>query len=47
LFHSQLTFSDEGMNSRVNSLQPGEHDVDRNAWDYMRKALGDISVEAP
>ena len=34
-------------NSRVNSRQPGEDDVDRNAWEYMRKKRRDVEVEPP
>jgi hypothetical protein len=39
--------SEEDANSRANSLQPGEDDVDRDAWEYMRKKGRDIEVEPP
>jgi hypothetical protein len=39
--------SAEDANSRVNSLQHGEDDVDRNAWEYMRKNGRDMEVEPP
>ena len=38
---------EEDTNSRVNSLQPGEDDVDRDAWEYMRKKRRDAKVEPP
>jgi hypothetical protein len=39
--------SKEDVNLRANSLQPGEEDVDRDAWDYMRKKGRDVKVEPP
>jgi hypothetical protein len=39
--------SEEDMNSRVNSLQPREDDVDQDAWEYMRKKRRDVKVEPP
>ena len=32
-------------NLRENSLQPGEDDVDRDAWEYMKKKGRDVKVE--
>jgi hypothetical protein len=37
--------SDKDVNSRANSIQPGEDDVDHNAWDYIRKTRKDGSVK--
>ena len=39
--------SEEDANSRVNSLQPGEDDAYRDAWEYMRKKIRDIEVDPP
>jgi hypothetical protein len=39
--------SKEDANSRANSLQPGEDDVDQDAWDYMRNKGRDVKVEPP
>jgi hypothetical protein len=39
--------SDDDVNSRANSVQPGEDDVDHNAWDYMRRTRKDGSVKTP
>jgi hypothetical protein len=39
--------SEEDVNSRANSLQPGEDDVDQDAWEYLRKTRADASVETP
>jgi hypothetical protein len=39
--------SEEDANSRVNSLQPGKDDADRDAWEYMRKKGRDIELEPP
>ena len=39
--------SEEDANSRANSLRPGEDDVDRDAWKYMRKKMRDVKVEPP
>jgi hypothetical protein len=39
--------SEEDTNSRVNSLQPREDDVDQDAWEYMRKKRRDVKVEPP
>jgi hypothetical protein len=39
--------SEEDTNSRANSLQPGEDDVDRDAGEYMRKNGRDMEVEPP
>jgi hypothetical protein len=36
--------SEEDANSRANSLQPGEDDADRDAWEYMRKNGRDMEV---
>jgi hypothetical protein len=38
---------EEDVNSRANSIQPGEDDADRDAWEYMRKKGRDIEVEPP
>ena len=40
-------FSKEHANSRMNSLQPREDDVDRDAWESMRKKRRDVKVEPP
>jgi hypothetical protein len=37
--------SKEDANSRANSLQPREDDVDQDAWEYMRKKGRDVEVE--
>ncbi|XP_059446475.1 uncharacterized protein LOC132178025 [Corylus avellana] len=39
--------SDEDVNSRANSVQSGEDDVDHNDWEYMRKTQTDGSVKTP
>jgi hypothetical protein len=39
--------SKEDANSRANSLQPGEDDVDQDAWDYMRNKGRDVTMEPP
>jgi hypothetical protein len=39
--------SEDYANLRVNSFQPGEDDVDRDAWEYMRKKGRDIEVNHP
>jgi hypothetical protein len=39
--------SDDDVNSRANSVQPGEDNVDHNAWDYMRRTRKDGSVKTP
>ena len=39
--------SKEDTNSRANSLQHGEDDVDQDAWEYMRKKGRDVKVEPP
>jgi hypothetical protein len=38
---------DEDVNSRANSIQPGEDNVDHNAWDYIRKTWKDGSMKTP
>ena len=39
--------SEEDVNSTMNSLQPREDNVDRDAWEYMRKKRRDGKVEPP
>jgi hypothetical protein len=39
--------SEEDANSRENSIQPGEDDVDQDAWEYLRKTRADASVKTP
>jgi hypothetical protein len=39
--------SDEDANSRVNSLQPGEDDVDQIALEFRRTNGNDVSVKTP
>ena len=39
--------SKKDMNLRVNSLQHGEDDVDRDVWEYMRKKMREVKVEPP
>jgi hypothetical protein len=39
--------SDEDANSRTNSLQPGEDDVDQIALEFMRMNGNDVSVKTP
>ena len=34
-------------NSRANSLRPGEDDVNRDAWEFMRKKRRGVKVEPP
>jgi hypothetical protein len=38
---------EEDVNSRANSLQLGKDDVDRDAWEYIRKKGRDVEVEPP
>jgi len=39
--------SNEDQNSRMNSFQHGENDVDHTAFDFMRKTREDICVQTP
>jgi hypothetical protein len=39
--------SEEDANSRANSIQSREEDVDQDAWEYMRKKRRDVKVEPP
>jgi hypothetical protein len=39
--------SEEDENSRANSVQPGEDDIDQDALEYMRKKRRDVKVEPP
>jgi hypothetical protein len=39
--------SDVDANSRTNSLQPGEEDVDQIALEFMRMNGNDVSVKTP
>jgi hypothetical protein len=42
-----MSFNNEDTNSRANSVQPGEDDVDQDAWQYLRKTRTDASVKTP
>jgi hypothetical protein len=35
------------LNSRANSLQPREDDVDQDAWEYLRKTRANANVKTP
>jgi hypothetical protein len=39
--------SEEDANSRTNSLQPGEDDVDQIASEFMKTNRSDVSVKTP
>jgi hypothetical protein len=39
--------SEEDANSRANSVQPREDDVEQDAWEYMRKKRRDVKVKPP
>jgi hypothetical protein len=40
-----MSFNKEDVNSRVNFVQPGEDDVDQDAWEYFKKTRVDASVK--
>jgi hypothetical protein len=42
-----VPFFEDSSEEDVNSLQPGEDDADRDAWEYMRKNGRDMEVEPP
>lgn len=44
LFHTRGDSFDEDMNSRANSLQLGEFDVDQTGFNFMKKIREDMHI---